>query len=70
MAGPQFFRIQSFSQKANPAGQSVAQVLGEAARQPEFSVHVKRPLPPLVVFGLSPHEVAARHAEMVAVGAI
>lgn len=70
MAGPQFFRIQSFAAKANPAGQSVAQVLGEAARQPEFSAHVKSPLPPLVVFGLSPHEVAERHAGMVAAGAV
>lgn len=70
MAGPQFFRIQSFAAKANPAGQSVAQVLGEAARQPEFSAHVKSPQPPLVVFGLSPHEVAERHAEMVAAGAV
>lgn len=70
MAGPQFFRIQSFAAKANPAGQSVAQVLGEAARQPEFSAHVKSPQPPLVVFGLSPDQVAEKHAEMVAGGAV
>lgn len=66
MSGPQFIHIQSYSLKANPAGQSVTQILGEAARQPEFSVHVDSPSPPTIIYGITPDEVRERHAEMLA----
>ncbi|MFE3837050.1 hypothetical protein [Pseudogemmobacter sonorensis] len=68
MAGPQFFHLQSYSRKPNKAGQSIAQVLGEAARLPEFSHHVPAPKPCRVIFGLSPAEVQIRHDAMVAAG--
>lgn len=68
MAGPQFFHLQSYSRKPNKAGQSIAQVPGEAARLPEFSQHVPEPKPCRVIFGLSPAEVQTRHDEMVAAG--
>lgn len=65
MSGPQFIHIQSYSSKANPAGQSVVQILGEAARQPEYSAHVDSPTPPKVLYGVTPDEVREKHDEMV-----
>jgi len=64
MAGPQFFRLQTFARKANPAGQSVEQVLAEAARVPEYSAHVAAPLPPRTIFGMTPQEVKREHDEL------
>jgi hypothetical protein len=46
MSGPQFFHLQTFSRKANPGGQSVNQVLGEALRDPAYCRHVSDPQPP------------------------
>lgn len=65
MSGPQFLHIQSYSLKANPAGQSVVQILGEAARQPEYSAHVDSPTPPKIIYGVTPDEVREKHDEMV-----
>lgn len=70
MSGPQFFHLQSFSRKANPAGQSVDQILAEAARVPQFSVHVASPSAPRVIAGLPPAEIKRRHDAMVAAGRI
>ncbi|KAB2540817.1 hypothetical protein AL035_15705 [Salipiger aestuarii] len=70
MSGPQFFHLQSFSRKANPAGQSVEQVLAEAARVPRFSTHVRAPRPPRVVAGLHPARIKERHDAMVEAGRI
>lgn len=70
MSGPQFFHLQSFSRKANPAGQSVEQVLAEAARVPRFSTHVPAPRPPRVVAGLHPARIKERHDAMVEAGRI
>jgi hypothetical protein len=68
MAGPQFVHLQTFSRKANKAGQSVQQVLDEAARRPEFSQHVDEPQAPNVIEGLTPTQVLEMHDEMVAAG--
>lgn len=68
MSGPQFLHLQSYSCKPNQIGQSVQQVLDEAAREPEFSVHVESPIPPNVIFGLTPQEVREKHDEIVAAG--
>ena len=65
MSGPQFLHIQSYSRKANPAGQSVLQILGEAARQPEYSTHVDSPRSPKIIFGVAPDEVQEKHDAMV-----
>lgn len=69
MSGPQFIHLQSFSRKPNKAGQSVDQVLREAARAPEYSLHVPDPQPaPRVVFGHTPQEVEVFHATMTDLG--
>ena len=70
MPGPQFFHIQTYSRKANEAGQSVEQVLAEAARDPQFSQHVSDPRPYRVVHGLSPEGVRRRHDEMIAASGV
>lgn len=70
MSGPQFLHIQTFSLKANPAGQSVAQILGEAARSPEYSMHVDSPIPPRIIFGATPEEVLKQHDDMLAARAV
>jgi len=51
MSGPQYANIQTFSTKKNKAGQSIDQIIDEATRDPEFSVHVDAPEPPRVIFG-------------------
>jgi hypothetical protein len=68
MSGPQFFHLQSYSRKENKAGQSVEQVLAEAARVPEFSEHVESPNPPNLIFGIAPEEVKIQHDAMVEQG--
>lgn len=68
MAGPQFVHLQTFSRKANKAGQSVQQVLDEAARRPEFSQHVDEPQAPNIIEGLAPTQVLEMHDEMVGAG--
>lgn len=65
MSGPQFFHIQTFSRKPNPAGQSVDQVFHEAERDPEFSQHVDAPEPPSLLFGMPIPELRAAHDAMV-----
>ena len=70
MAGPQFFHIQSFARSPNKGGQSVEQVLAEAARDPRFSHHIEAPQDYRVVVGLTPQEVQQRHDEMVSAGGV
>lgn len=67
MGGPTFAHIQTWSRKANKAGQSVSQVIAEAIRDPAYSTHVEHPVPPCVLLGdpgtfLADHDahVAAR----------
>lgn len=68
MSGPQFLHLQSYSRKSNKIGQSVQQILDEAAREPEFSLHVESPKPPNLVYGLTPQQVRKTHDEIVAAG--
>lgn len=68
MSGPQFFHLQSYSRKSNKIGQSVQQVLAEAAREPEFSLHVESPKPPNLIFGMTPQQVHKKHDEIIAAG--
>lgn len=70
MSGPQFIHLQSFAIKKNSIGQSVAQILGEAARAPEFSGHVQSPLPPRILFGITPVEVQEMHDQLVERGGV
>jgi len=65
MAGPQFAHIQTWSMKANAVGQSIAQIIGEATRDPGFSTHVDAPKPPRLILG-DPLTFAADHAAHVA----
>ncbi|WP_405402803.1 plasmid recombination protein [Paracoccus sp. Ld10] len=68
MSGPQFLHLQSYSRKPNKIGQSVQQVLDEAAREPEFSQHVANPESPNLIYGLTPKQVRLKHDEIVASG--
>lgn len=68
MSGPQFLHLQSFSRKPNKIGQSVQQVLDEAARELEFSMHVDGPKPPNLIYGMPPQRVRKMHDELVAAG--
>lgn len=63
--GPQFAHIQTFARKENPAGQSVDQVLGEAARAPEYSGHVDNPKPPVLLHGIDLDELRHLHDQMI-----
>ncbi|PRY75526.1 hypothetical protein CLV80_112113 [Yoonia maritima] len=68
MSGPQFLHLQSYSRKPNKVGQSVRQVLDEAAREPEFSLHIESPKPPNLIFGMTPKQVHIKHDEIIAAG--
>lgn len=65
MSGPQFAHIQTWSMKANKAGQSISQIIAEATRDPEYSTHVEAPAPPRLILG-DPETFAADHAAHVA----
>lgn len=65
MSGPQFVHVQTWSRKANPAGQSIAQIIAEATRDPEYSGHVEDPAPPRVLLG-DPSTFQADHDAHVA----
>lgn len=64
MAGYQFFHLASYSRKANPAGQSIDQVVEEAERNPAFSQHVEEPKPPRLVYGVSVRDMKEQHEAM------
>jgi hypothetical protein len=68
MSGPQFAHIQTWSTKANPAGQSINSIIEEGNREPEFSTHVNNPTPPTVLLG-DPTTFRKQHDEHVAVRA-
>ena len=51
MSGPQFANIQTYSLKENKAGNSISQVVAEAMRDEEFSLHVDAPQPPRLLLG-------------------
>ncbi|MEP2472018.1 hypothetical protein [Roseobacter sp.] len=68
MSGPQFLHLQSFSRKPNKIGQSVQQVLDEAARESEFSMHVDGPKSPNLIYGMPPQRVRKMHDDLVAAG--
>lgn len=64
MSGYQFFHLATYSRKANPAGQSVDQVVEEAERNPAFSQHVEEPKPPRLICGISVREMKTQHDAM------
>lgn len=65
MSGPQFIHIQTWSAKPNKGGQSIAQVIAEVMRDPEYAGHVETPAPPRPLIG-DPSTFAADHAVHVA----
>lgn len=65
MPGPIFLHCQTFSRKPSPAGNSLDQVIGEALRDPQFSVHVASPQPPRILLG-NPATFRAEHDAHVA----
>jgi len=65
MSGPQFAHLQTWSRKPNKACQSIDHVIAEATRHPEFSMHVKSPVPPRILLG-NPATFATDHIAHVA----
>lgn len=65
MSGPQFAHLQTWSLKPNAAGQSIEQIIAEANRDPEFSLHVDAPEPPRILLG-DPSNFAVEHADHIA----
>lgn len=53
----QFAHVSTFSLVGNTKNAGVAGVLGEADRVPKFCPHVKNPLPPNILFGMSPSDI-------------
>ena len=51
MPGPAFVHFATYSRKPNPGGNSIAQIIAEALRKPEFSRHVENPGVPRVLHG-------------------
>lgn len=67
MAGFQFVHLESWSRKADDKGRSTSFVLDEAVRKPIDCVHVQRPKPPTVIYGVDAEEVRAMHDAAAAV---
>lgn len=53
----QFAHVLTFSLVGNTKNAGVAGVLGEAVREPKFCPHVENPLPPNILFGMSPSDI-------------
>ena len=64
--GPQFAHIETYSVKQNKAGNSVAQVLGEAIRDALYSQHISSPQPPRLVYGVDIPMLRILHDQMIA----
>lgn len=64
--GPQFAHIETYSVKQNKAGNSVAQVLGEAIRDALYSQHIANPQPPRLVYGVDILMLRLLHDQMIA----
>lgn len=57
----QFVHMTAYSRKGDSKGRSSSFVFGEARRDPDASLHVANPLPPVVVFGVGVDEVERLH---------
>jgi len=63
----QFVHLESWSRKADDKGRSAAFIFDEASRKPIASVHVPKPEPPTVIYGVDVAEVRAMHDAAAAV---
>ncbi len=63
----QFVHLESWSRKADDKGRSAAFIFDEASRKPIASVHVPKPEPPTVLYGVDVDEVRAMHDAAAAV---
>ena len=59
--GHQFAHIETCSVSGGKSGRTVAGVIGEAGRSAGFCDHVGNPLPPVVLFGMTPAELLEFH---------
>lgn len=59
--GYQFIHLESYARKADAKGRSTDFIFAEASRQPEASVHVANPAPPVIVFGMGVEAVQEIH---------
>jgi len=53
----QFAHTQTYSRKGNGKSRSIRSILGEAVREEGFCPHVDEPLPPKILFGISPEAI-------------
>jgi hypothetical protein len=59
--GYQFVHLESFARKPDAKGRGTDFVFAEARRQPEASIHVEHPSPPVVVYGVDVATVQEIH---------
>ncbi len=57
----QFVHLESWSRKPDDKGRSTDFIFDEASRKPVASVHVAKPKPPTVIYGLDVQEFRAMH---------
>ena len=57
----QFVHLEAFSRKGDSKGRSTGFVFREARRDPDASVHVANPAPPVVVFGIGVDDAERLH---------
>ncbi|SSC64532.1 hypothetical protein [Ciceribacter selenitireducens] len=68
--GYQFIHLESYARKADAKGRSTDFIFAEASRQPEASVHVANPAPPVIVFGMGVEAVQEIHDSAAAAATI
>ncbi len=59
--GYQFVHLESFARKPDAKGRGTDFIFSEASRRPEASIHVEKPLPPVVVYGVGVEVVQEIH---------
>lgn len=59
--GYQFVHLESFARKPDAKGRGTDFIFSEASRRPEASIHVEKPLPPVVVYGVGVEAVQEIH---------
>ena len=64
--GFQFAHIETYSRSGGRSGKlNIAEIIAEARRSPEASLHVERPKAPVLVFGCDFDELLRRHDTMI-----
>jgi len=59
--GYQFVHLESFARKPDAKGRGTDFIFGEASRKPDASIHVAKPAPPVLVYGVDIDSVQEIH---------